>query len=157
MDVVCFHKPEEENGYLSNWYPSEFIVNGTVFSSMEQYMMYKKAVCFHDKEIADKILMTDDVVEIKAFGRLVANYNDNYWNGVRQIIVFEGLFAKFSQNEDLKSQLKTTGDKLLAECAVRDRIWGIGLSMKDPDRFEIHKWKGQNLLGYALMMVREQL
>lgn len=157
MDVVCFHKPEEENGYLSNWYPSEFIVNGAVFSSMEQYMMYKKAVCFHDKEIADKILMTDDVVEIKALGKLVANYNDNYWNGVRQIIVFEGLFAKFSQNEDLKSQLKTTGDKLLAECAVRDRIWGIGLSMKDPDRFEIDKWKGQNLLGYALMMVREQL
>ena len=157
LDVVCFHKPEEEHGYLSNWYPSEFIVNGTVFSSMEQYMMYKKAVCFHDKEIADKILMTDDVVEIKALGRLVANYNDNYWNGVRQIIVFEGLLAKFSQNEDLKTLLKATGNTLLAECAVRDRIWGIGLSMKDPDRFEIDKWKGQNLLGYALMMVREQL
>lgn len=157
MDVICFHKPEEENGYLSNWYPSEFMVNGTVFSSMEQYMMYKKAVCFHDKEITDKILATDDVAEIKALGRLVANYNDNYWNGVRQIIVFEGLLAKFSQNEDLKSQLKTTGDTVLAECAVKDRIWGIGLSMKDPDRFEIDKWKGQNLLGYALMMVREQL
>ena len=157
MDVVCFHKPEEENGYLSNWYPSEFIVNGTVFSSMEQYMMYKKAVCFHDKEIADKILATDDVVEIKALGRLVTNYNDNYWNGVRQIIVFEGLFAKFSQNEDLKTLLKATGNTLLTECAVRDRIWGIGLSMKDPDRFEIDKWKGQKLLGYALMMVREQL
>lgn len=157
MDVVCFHKPEEENGYLSNWYPSEFIVNGTVFSSLEQYMMYKKAVCFHDKEIADKILMTDDVVEVKALGRLVVNYNDNYWNDVRQIIVFEGLLAKFSQNEDLKTLLKATGNTLLAECAVRDRIWGIGLSMKDPDRFEIDKWKGQNLLGYALMMVREQL
>lgn len=157
MDVVCFHKPEEENGYLSNWYPSEFMVNGTVFSSMEQYMMYKKAVCFHDKEIADKILAIDDVTEIKALGRLVENYNDNYWNGVRQILVFEGLLAKFSQNEDLKSQLKTTGNTLLAECSVKDKIWGIGLSMKNPDRFEIDKWKGQNLLGYALMMVREQL
>lgn len=157
MDVICFHKPEEENGYLSNWYLSKFVINGTVFSSMEQYMMYKKAVWFHDKEIADKILMTDDVAEIKALGRLVANYNDNYWNGVRQIIVFEGLLAKFSQNADLKTLLKATGNTLLAECAVKDRIWGIGLSMKNPDRFEIDKWKGQNLLGYALMMVREQL
>ena len=113
MDVVCFHKPEEENGYLSNWYRSKFMVDGTVFSSMEQYMMYKKAVCFHDKENADNILMTDDVIEVKALGRLVANYNDNYWNGVRQIIVFKGLLSKFSQNEDLKTQLKTIGDTLL--------------------------------------------
>ena len=45
----------------------------------------------------------------------------------------------------------------MAECAVRDTIWGIGLSMKDPDRLDIDKWKGQNLLGYALMMVRERL
>ncbi len=34
---------------------------------------------------------------------------------------------------------------------------GIGLSMTDPDRFDRVKWKGQNLLGYALTMVREKL
>lgn len=45
----------------------------------------------------------------------------------------------------------------VAECAVRDRIWGIGLSMIDPNRLERSKWHGQNLLGYALMMVRERL
>lgn len=157
MKIVCFHNPNEENGYLSNWYPSEFTVNDVDFSSMEQYMMYKKAVCFGDKDTAVKILATDDVAEIKALGRLVANYNESYWNDVRQIIVFEGLIAKFSQNEDLKSQLKATEDCILAECAVKDRIWGIGLSMKDPDRLEIYKWIGQNLLGYPLMMVRERL
>ena len=157
MKIVCFHNPDEENGYLSNWYPSRFTVNDITFSSMEQYMMYKKAVCFKDKDTAEKILATDDVAQIKALGRLVANYNESYWNGVRQIIVFEGLLAKFSQNEDLKERLKSTGNDILAECAVRDRIWGIGLSMKDPDRFETDKWNGQNLLGYALMMVREKL
>lgn len=157
MKIVCFHNPNEENGYLSNWYPSKFTVNNVNFSSMEQYMMYKKAVCFDDKNTADKILATDDVAEIKALGRIVANYNESYWNGVRQIIVFEGLLAKFYQNEDLKKQLKATGNCILAECAVKDKIWGIGLSMKDPNRFEIDKWKGQNLLGYALMMVRERL
>lgn len=157
MKIVCFHDPDEENGYLSNWYSSRFTVNNVHFSSMEQYMMYKKAVCFGDKNTADKMLATDDVAEIKALGRLVANYNESYWNGIRQIIVFEGLLAKFSQNDDLKKQLKATENCILAECAVKDKIWGIGLSMKDPNRFEIDKWNGKNLLGYALMMVRERL
>ncbi len=157
MSVICFHNPDEDNGYLSNWYLSKFIANDMTFSSMEQYMMYKKAECFKDKDTAKKILATDDVAQIKALGKLVSNYNGSYWNGVRQIIVYEGLLAKFSQNEDLKERLKSTGNDILAECAVRDKIWGIGLSMKNPDRFEIDKWNGQNLLGYALMMVRERL
>lgn len=72
-------------------------------------------------------------------------------------LLFEGLLAKFSQNEDLKKQLKATENFVLAECAVNDKIWGIGLSKKDPNRFEIDKWNGQNLLGYGLMMVRERL
>lgn len=157
MKIVCFHNPNEENGYLSNWYPSTFTAGGITFSSMEQYMMYQKAVCFHDVAIAEKILSTQDVAEIKALGRLVSNYEESLWNGVRQIIIFEGLLAKFSQNVDLKKQLKATGDATLAECAVRDRIWGIGLSMKDLDRLDKAKWNGQNLLGYALMLVRDRL
>lgn len=157
MSVVCFHNPNEENGYLSNWYPSTFTLDGITFSSMEQYMMYRKALCFGDEEIAGQILAVDDVAQIKALGRMVRNYDDHHWNGVRQITIYEGLYAKFSQNPDLKRQLLETGEELLAECAVRDRIWGIGLSMHDPDRLDRTRWKGQNLLGYALMMTREKL
>ena len=64
---------------------SRFDVNGIEFSSMEQYMMYKKAVCFRDDVIAEKILETDDVGSIKELGRMVAGYNENYWNGVNEI------------------------------------------------------------------------
>lgn len=157
MEIVCFHNPDEDNGYLSNWYLSKFIVHGTEFSSLEQFMMYRKSVCFNDKATATEILSTDDVAEIKLLGRQVSNYDESTWNGIRQIVVYEGLIAKFSQNDELKTKLKATGSALLAECAVKDRIWGIGLSMKDNDRFDKSKWKGKNLLGYTLMMVREQL
>ncbi|XCB29499.1 NADAR family protein [Arcanobacterium hippocoleae] len=157
MSIICFHNPDEENGYLSNWYPSSFTAKQKSFSSMEQFMMYCKAICFYDEAAATKILATDDAAEIKALGRQVANYDDHIWNGVRQIVVYEGLLAKFSQNEVLKGKLKSTGEALLAECAVKDLIWGAGLSMEDPDRFDKTKWKGQNLLGYTLMMVRERV
>lgn len=157
MGVVCFHNPDEKNGYLSNWYRAEFEADGIKYSSMEQFMMHRKAVCFGDVRTADLVMETDDVAEIKALGRKVSGYDDHYWNGVRQIIVYEGLLAKFSQNKELRNELMSTGDALLAECAVKDTIWGIGLSMKDPDRFDTAKWKGKNLLGYALMIVRKVL
>ena len=64
---------------------------------------------------------------------------------------------KFLQNQKLKELLLQTGDAILAECAVQDKIWGIGLSMKDEQQFNISKWQGQNLLGFALMEVREKL
>lgn len=157
MEILCFHNPNEENGYLSNWYQSEFTVDHVEFSSMEQYMMYQKAMVFQDQIVAKEILQTKDAAKIKQLGRKVANYNDHIWNGIRQIVVYEGLIAKFSQNKELKQQLKETKTAILAECAVKDRIWGIGLSMKDSKRLDITQWKGQNLLGYALMEVRKGL
>lgn len=153
--VICFHNPDEENGYLSNWYLSDFEVEGISFSSMEQYMMYQKAIAFGDMIIAKDILSTSDVAEIKTLGRKVSNYNDTIWNGVRQIIIYRGLLEKFRQNKELLRLLLVTGDAILAECAVKDKIWGIGLSMHDSGRFEIKEWKGQNLLGFALMEVRK--
>lgn len=92
-----------------------------------------RIICFHDNNKAAQILETDDAAHIKDLGRRVSGYDENLWNGVRQLIVYEGL------------------------CAVKDRIWGIRLSMKDPDRFDRTRWKGQNLLGYALMMARERI
>lgn len=157
MDIICFHNENEENGYLSNWYSSSFITGGVTFSSMEQYIMYRKAVCFGDENIATQILAMDNAAEIKALGRIVSGYDESLWNGIRQIVVYEGLLAKFSQNLSLRELLKGTGKAILAECAVKDRIWGVGLSMYDPDRFDRTKWKGQNLLGYTLMMVRERM
>ena len=155
--IICFHNPDEINGYLSNWYLSDFFVNGIQYSSMEQYMMYQKALLFHDMEIAEQILNTSNVGKIKALGRSVQHYEDGVWNGMRQIIVYQGLSQKFQQNIELKEKLLATQEHLLAECAVQDKIWGIGLSMKDERRLYPEQWQGQNLLGFALMCVRSTL
>ena len=155
--IICFHLADEPNGYLSNWYPSPFAIDGQFFSSVEQYMMYQKAMTFGDSQTAGEILSTDNPGRIKALGRSVRNYDDTVWNGLRQIIVYKGLLEKFRQNPHLKRQLLATAPHTLAECALRDSIWGIGMSMHDEYRFEPDLWQGRNLLGFTLMMVREEL
>ena len=72
-------------------------------------------------------------------------------------MVYKGLLEKFRQNPTLKQQLLATHPHTLAECALRDSIWGIGMTMHDEYRFEPDLWQGQNLLGFALMMVRNEL
>ncbi len=96
------------------------------------------------KRLPHRFFATDNAAEIKALGRLVSGYDESLWNGIRQIVVYEGLFAKFTQ-PDLRERLKDTGNAFLAECAVNDRIWGIGLSMRDQGRLDRAKWQGQNL------------
>ena len=156
-EIICFHNPDENNGYLSNWYHCDFSAECIRYSSMEQYMMYQKAVLFRDIEMAEQILATDNVGKIKALGRSVRNYEEIVWNGMRQITVYQGLCQKFEQNAALKNKLLATRDSILAECAVQDKIWGIGLSMKDERRFDLKRWQGQNLLGFSLMQVRAVL
>lgn len=120
-------------------------------------MMYQKAMLFGDEEIASQIMSTTNVGKIKALGRSVSNYNESVWNGMRQVLIYKGLVEKFRQNENLLKELQKTGDAILAECAVQDRIWGIGLSMTDPAKNNMDLWNGQNLLGFALMIVRSDV
>ncbi|MFC2661713.1 MAG: NADAR family protein [Eubacterium sp.] len=157
LNVIGFHEPEKEYGFLSNWYEAEFTIDGKTFTSIEQYMMYRKAVVFHDEEHAQKVLSLTDAREIKAIGRKVRNYNDTVWNGVRQIIVYEGLMAKFTQNKELRDKLLATGGAILAECNPGDPIWGIAMERDDENRYYMETWKGSNYLGFLLMMVREKL
>ena len=135
---------------------SDFIEDGRLYTSVEQYLMYGKAMVFKDEEMQQAILATHDVAEIKRYGRQVKGYNETIWNGLRQLVLYRGLWLKFSQNEELKQKLIDTGSDMLVECARTDKIFACGISMKDPMRFDMSKWSGKNLLGFALMDLREQ-
>jgi hypothetical protein len=71
-------------------------------------------------------------------------------------VVEEGNYLKFSQNTGLRRKLLATGDAELVEAARGDRVWGIGFSVEDAPRTPRARW-GQNLLGKALVNVRERL
>ena len=43
------------------------------------------------------------------------------------------------------------------EASPVDRIWGIGLAAEDARASQPEQWRGLNLLGYALMEVRDRL
>ena len=156
-EVVCFHLTTEPNGYLSNWYHSSFELEGNHYCCVEQYLMRTKALTFGDRNIAEQMIQTEDPAKMQQLGWQVSGYDDNIWAGMRQLVAFSALKAKFSQNSILRERLLTTGDAVLAECAVKDRIWGIGLGMQSQGIRELSKWPGRNLLGFTLMMVREQL
>ena len=156
-DIIFFDNYNSENLEFSNWFACKFRADGRVFKSIEQYMMYEKALTFGDTEIAARVLDVTDPAEIKALGRQVKNYDDAHWNGRRQLVVYKGLLAKFSQNEALKQKLFATGSALLAECEPTDKIWGIGMGPDDDRRFDRSQWQGQNLLGYTLSEIREDL
>lgn len=100
-------------------------------------MMYTKALTFNDDDIAEQILYSEDLDEINELGRQVSGYDDVIWNGLRQTVVYEGLKVKFEQDDELCSRLLSTDDALLAECTVKEYIWGIGLSILDANRRDL--------------------
>jgi ribA/ribD-fused uncharacterized protein len=139
---------------FSQWHPSTYTVDGFTYSSAEQGMMHGKAMLFGDETIAAQIMATQDTRTIKALGRQVKGYNEETWKKHREAIVFKNNLAKFTQNKHLcKALLNTTG--LLVEAAPNDQIWGIGLAEKDAKRIPKSEWKGLNLLGEILTLVRD--
>ena len=53
--------------------------------------------------------------------------------------------------------LLSTGNAILVEAAPRDLIWGIGLGDHNERARDPAQWRGRNMLGFALVEVRERL
>ena len=155
------HQPSKDGTItktcFSQWWESSFVVNGIEFKSAEHWMMAKKALLFNDKENFQKIIEVKSPAEAKKLGREVQNYNDEIWLQNRYSIVKEGNFHKFSQHSNLKEFLLTTNDRVLVEASPVDAIWGIGMASDHSNANHPKKWRGLNLLGFALMEVRDEL
>jgi ribA/ribD-fused uncharacterized protein len=142
---------------FSQWWLSSFVVDGMEYKSAEHWMMARKAELFDDHSGLQKVLACKTPAEAKKIGREILNFDEKTWCDNRYRIVKEGNFHKFSQNSALKSFLLNTRNRVIVEASPVDPIWGIGMAADDPEIQRPSAWKGMNLLGFALMEVRDDL
>ena len=104
-----------------------------------------------------RILAATPPAEAKKLGRQVTNFDEQRWQACCFDLVCEGNYHKFSQHSALKTFLLNTQPRILVEASPVDKIWGIGLAKDHPHAGVPSHWKGKNLLGFALMVVRDRL
>jgi len=154
--VLCW-KDNEKNGYLTNWARSLFRIAGVEYTSCEQWIMANKALLCGDEAVHDQIMATQEPSEQKRLGRTL-DLSKKAWNATAKWEVqLEGARTKFRQNHKLACRLLCTGSKPIAEASPSDSIFGIGIAPNDPRAQDVANWKGGNILGRALMQVRQEL
>lgn len=142
---------------FSQWYSSPFTFDNVVYKTAEHWMMAQKARLFGDQQIFEKILNANKPGEVKQLGRQIKGFNETIWNENKFEIVKKGNIHKFSLNTSLKQFLIGTGNRIIVEASPNDTIWGIGLTQDSKGIEDPHTWRGKNLLGFALMEVRDFL
>ncbi|WP_298610121.1 NADAR family protein [uncultured Thiothrix sp.] len=142
---------------LSQWFPASFMLDELHYPSAEHYMMAQKARLFSDEETFAAILASASPQAAKQLGRQVKNFDEERWQQYCFDYVVRGNLGKFSQNLALREFLLNTGEQVIVEASPYDRIWGIGMEANNPNANHPEHWRGQNLLGFALMQVRTQL
>ncbi|MDQ1035865.1 ribA/ribD-fused uncharacterized protein [Streptomyces sp. V3I8] len=155
------HRPRADgrigSSCLSQWWPSPFTVDGVEYRTAEHWMMAHKARLFGDAEAERLALDASGPALAKKAGRLVRGFDEAVWERERFGIVVEGSVRKFASDGALLGFLLGTGDRVLVEASPVDRVWGIGLAGSDDAASDPARWRGPNLLGFALMKARTRL
>lgn len=127
------------------------------YATAEHWMMAGKARLFGDAAAERAVLAAGHPAEAKKAGRLVRGFDEALWERERFRIVVDGSVHKFAAHPELREFLLNTGESVLVEASPVDRVWGIGLAADDEAASDPERWRGPNLLGFALMAARERL
>ncbi len=150
-------KESIDKSCLSQWFERDFQYKNVKYLTAEHWMMAEKAKLFKDDNSLKLILNSKTAKDAKALGRKVRGFDIPTWTSCCESIMKNGIYLKFKQNKDLREYLNSTGNKILVEASPYDNIWGIGMKNGDNGIENPNNWKGLNLLGYALMEVRDKL
>ena len=148
---------DKTTSYMCNFYEAK---HDAVFS--ERDFMLGKAVFFDDADSYEKILLAKTAKDVKSCGREVKNFDKEKWDPACLKYMYRACMNKFTdpKNSDILRKLWSTYPYPLAETSPFDDIWGIKMSIDDTSSCHPSKygkiWKGDNLLGRVLMVVRHR-
>jgi len=155
------HQPEKDGkigkSCLSPWWPASFTVDGLTYPSAEHFMMAEKARLFGDSATQEKIIAAASPSTAKQLSREIQGFDQKTWNKAKFEVVVCGNLHKFGQDKQLRTFLLSTAPRVLVGTTAVDSLWGIGLASTDVRTRHPEEWKGQNLLGFALMEARQRL
>lgn len=140
--IIYFCSKIKEYGELSNFYSCSFDLDSKNWKTVEHYFQAYKTLDPKDQEYIRNLPTPK---EAKQYGRMVSLRKD--WEEIKLEVMKKACLAKFTQNENLKKILLSTGTKELREHTFRDKFWGDGGK----------NGKGKNHLGKILMEIREKL
>lgn len=141
--AIKFYKINEQYGCFSNFAHYDFELDGKKWMTSEHYFQAQK---FKGTEYVEIIRLLDNPMKAAEMGRDRKLPLREDWEQVKDDIMRKAVFEKFSQNEEIKKILLSTGKENIVENTSNDYYWGCG---KDGS--------GKNVLGKILMEVREKL
>lgn len=139
-DILTF---DGDNAYLSNFYPASFVWNGIVWHHSEGAYQAAKTL---DRSERLKIADVRSPAVAKRMGKALVCRTD--WASVKREVMYQVVYAKFTQNPELRAKLINTGHVELQEGNTwGDRIWGV---------CPPGSGNGSNWLGQVLMDIRNE-
>ena len=142
---------------LSNFHPASFYVNGTHYTSSEQFIQHTKAILFKDYSTTRKILNASSALECKELAKDIDKYSKELWEKEAKKHCKIGIKEKFAQNSGLKDVLiYCTENKQIVE-SVNDRFWGLGVPLHRSDCLNPRQWISQGIMGEILMEIHHEL
>lgn len=129
--------------FLSNFYEGKvFTYKGLKFNNTEAPFHAEK--CWSRAKEFEMIRP----MQSKRLGRRVLMRKD--WEQIKDRVMYDVCYAKFTQDPVLKAKLLATGNRELVEGNTHgDRCWGMTCSNG--------VWIGENRLGKVLMKLRDDL
>jgi ribA/ribD-fused uncharacterized protein len=142
-ETILFYAVAGDYGAFSNFASYPITVRGERWPTSEHFFQAQK---FEDTKVRAAIRRVKSPMEAARMGRDRKHRVRRDWDSARVGVMREALRAKFTQHEDLRHLLLSTGEAKLVEHTERDAFWGDG-----------GDGSGANMLGRLLMELRTEL